>query len=56
MKTILISMLLIFSSCGKHEGKYVKDKDGNIYQLEWAIGTCYKLRPVDTTQVKVKIK
>jgi hypothetical protein len=56
MKTIFISALLILYGCGKHEGKYVKDKDGNVYQLEWKIGWLYQLHHVDTTQVKIKIK
>jgi hypothetical protein len=36
----------------RYDGKIVKDKDGNIYQLKHNIGDTYFVKPCDTNQLR----
>ena len=53
MKKLLLIIIVLFASCkeGKLDKMYVKDSNGNIYQLKWSIGECYFLDNVDTTNI-----
>jgi hypothetical protein len=56
--TVLL-LAVVFSSCNndKHNGKYVKDKDGKVYLLEHRIGRCYFINDVNTTEIdSVRLK
>jgi len=52
MKTALIFVILITGcTTGKLDKKFVKDADGNIYQLDWRIGECYLPKPVNRNEI-----
>lgn len=48
----VISLFLITTGCShKHDGKYVKDSEGNVYKLEWCIGKAYFLKEVNISEI-----
>jgi hypothetical protein len=58
MKNLLTLLLLIavsVSACdSSNDGKIILTEDREYYKLEWRIGGCYLLQPIDTTYLRIK--
>lgn len=49
---ICIGLLFCVTACsGEYNGKYVKDAEGNVYQLEHRVGAVYFIRPIDKNKI-----
>ena len=53
---LIIALLFIIAGCQhKHNGKLVRDAEGNIYKLEGnlKVQENYRLIPIDTSEYKI---
>ena len=48
---LLCAVFLTGCSTGQYDGKFVKDAKGNTFQLDWRIGQCYLLKPINVAAI-----
>lgn len=59
MKTLLLLTILSICSCTwKHDGKILKDAQGNLYRIEsnGPLHECYSIIPLPTNQIDSLLK